>query len=210
MSAAKFSDIDDFVSLYRRLGRERFLTRWHDPRALPAQTLARGFRCKPPQFVTYIKQGLIARFVSQQLTQCWYLHTTDGLAGYVTLCADTLRFDAPVLRDDVDGTLIQLTSLPAVKLGLLATDSRAAGRGLGSALVLWAVDHITHHITPHLGVRFLTVDAYCDATGWDTAPFYQRMGFEALVPDEAPEAAQARGYRTLYLDLLPLILAPTA
>ena len=51
-------------------------------------------------------------------------------------------------------------------------------------------------------VRFLTVDALFDPdTGFDSSPFYQRLGF--LFADPA-DNGRSNGYRSMFLDLKSL------
>jgi len=51
---------------------------------------ARGFRCQLGEFVTYWKQGSIAREVAAYLCRCWIIHHHEVLVGYITLFTDKL------------------------------------------------------------------------------------------------------------------------
>jgi GNAT superfamily N-acetyltransferase len=162
--------------------------------------LGQGFRCSRGEFVTYWRQGRIQREINARISQCWVLRCEDSLAGYVTLIADKLDLDQPILIDEG----VRYQTFPAIKIGLLATDKRA--KGAGRRLVEWSIEYVASEIAPAIGVRFLTVDALYDADmtpPYDASGFYQKFGFlfvnaEEVLPPPAP-------YRTMYLDLKPLI-----
>ena len=99
---------------------------------------------------------------------CWILRCEDDLAGYITLLTDKLEVDEPILIDEG----VQYQTFPAIKIGLLAVDRRA--KGAGRRLLEWAVEYIAENIAPHVGVRFITVDALYDS---DTTPAYDASGF---------------------------------
>lgn len=164
--------------------------------------LGQGFRCIRGEFVTYWKQGRIQREVDACLCQCWIGRVENALAGYITLLADKLQVeDALLVREGV-----KYRTFPAVKIGLLAVDRRTTG--LGMRLMEWAIDYVITEVVPSVGVRFITVDALYD---WDVEPpydasgFYLKLGFEFADPNEA--LPPTNPYRTMYLDLKPLIEA---
>jgi GNAT superfamily N-acetyltransferase len=162
--------------------------------------LGQGFRCSRGEFVTYWRQGRIQREINARISQCWVLRCEDSLAGYVTLIADKLDLDQPILIDEG----VRYQTFPAIKIGLLAADKRA--KGAGRRLVEWSIEYVASEIAPAIGVRFLTVDALYDedmTPPYDASGFYQKFGFlfvnaEEVLPPSAP-------YRTMYLDLKPLI-----
>jgi GNAT superfamily N-acetyltransferase len=162
--------------------------------------LGQGFRCSRGEFVTYWRQGRIQREIDARISQCWVLRCEDSLAGYVTLIADKLDLDQPILIDEG----VQYQTFPAIKIGLLAADRRA--KGAGRRLVEWSIEYVASEIAPAIGVRFLTVDALYDedmTPPYDASGFYQKFGFrfvnaEEILPPSTP-------YRTMYLDLKPLI-----
>ncbi|MFB2835163.1 GNAT family N-acetyltransferase [Floridanema evergladense] len=159
-----------------------------------------GFRCLRGEFVTYWRQGRIQREINARISQCWILRYKDNLAGYITLLADKLEVDRPILLDEG----VQYRSFPAIKIGLLAVDQRA--KGAGRRLVEWAVEYVAAEVSPTVGVRFMTVDALYDPDTippYDASGFYEKFGFQFTDPNESLPPSVP--YRTMYLDLKPLI-----
>jgi GNAT superfamily N-acetyltransferase len=159
-----------------------------------------GFRCLRGEFVTYWRQGRIQREIDARISQCWILRCEDSLAGYITLLADKLEVDQSILLDEG----VQYRSFPAIKIGLLAVDRRA--KGAGRRLVEWAVEYVAAEVSPTVGVRFMTVDALYDpdtTPPYDASGFYEKFGFQFADPNESLPPLVP--YRTMYLDLKPLI-----
>lgn len=159
-----------------------------------------GFRCLRGEFVTYWRQGRIQREIDARISQCWILRCEDSLAGYITLLADKLEVDESILLDEG----VQYLSFPAIKIGLLAVDRRA--KGAGRRLVEWAVEYVAAEVSPTVGVRFMTVDALYDpdtTPPYDASGFYEKFGFQFADPNESLPPSVP--YRTMYLDLKPLI-----
>ena len=159
-----------------------------------------GFRCLRGEFVTYWRQGRIQREIDARISQCWILRCEDSLAGYITLLADKLEVDQSLLLDEG----VQYRSFPAIKIGLLAVDKRA--KGAGRRLVEWAVEYVAAEVSPTVGVRFMTVDALYDpdtTPPYDASGFYEKFGFQFADPNESLPPSVP--YRTMYLDLKPLI-----
>jgi GNAT superfamily N-acetyltransferase len=162
--------------------------------------LGQGFRCVRGEFVTYWKQGRIHREVDAYLCQCWIARVEDALAGYMTLLADKLQVEDALLVQEG----VKYRTFPAIKIGLLAVDRRA--KGLGMRLMEWAIDYVIAEVVPAIGVRFITVDALYDSDvdpPYDTSSFYAKLGFEFADPTEL--LPPTNPYRTMYLDLKPLI-----
>ena len=167
-----------------------------DPLSPPDAT---GFRPKRAEFATYWKRGRIARESNAHLGQCWFARKDDGrLAGYVTLLADRIAFEHPLLAAES----VKYRTFPAVKIGLLAVDERA--KGLGTALVQWAFRYVAAELCPRLGVRFVTVDALHDPdSDYDTSGFYARFGF--TFSDGEGRRVEGQPFRTMHFDLKPIL-----
>ena len=161
--------------------------------------LCRGFKCKRPEFQSYIGGNLIKTESESILSKCFIVHHGGHLAGYVTLLADKLVVKEPILLNEG----IARSTFPAIKIGWLAGDRRV--KGMGQKLIKWAMEYVATNVSDKIGARFLTVDALYDADiepHYDMSRYYARYGFE-YANEEEP--APADGFRSMYFDLLPLI-----
>jgi ribosomal protein S18 acetylase RimI-like enzyme len=107
---------------------------------------------------------------------------TSILAGFYTLSAASLPLAE--IPEDLAKRLPRYPTVPAVRIGRLATDLRFRGRGIGAGLL---ADAFRRCMTAPPAVFTLLVDAKNDAA----AAFYQHHGFRPLA--DAP--------RTLFLPL---------
>jgi GNAT superfamily N-acetyltransferase len=172
----------------------------HKPIPWTPEFTGQGFRCLRGEFVSFFRKGRIENEISSHISRCWLVHTNEGMAGYITLLADKLSLEEAVLMNEG----IKYQTFPAVKIGLLAADSRA--KGVGHLLVEWAVQYVAQHLSPTLGIRYLTVDALYDdeiSPHYDASGFYERLGFMFTNPKEA--LPKGGGTRSMFLDLKPLI-----
>lgn len=164
------------------------------------ETLGEGFRCKRREFVTYWRRGRIIREAQSHLCRCWVVQHEQYMVGYITLLADKLVLQEPMLANE--GVAYQ--TFPAIKIGLLATDLRTSG--VGRCLIEWAMEYVATEVIQKVGVRFMTVDAFYDKDDvpiYDASGFYENFGFQFVNPDE--QMPPENGYRTMYFDLKPLI-----
>jgi hypothetical protein len=72
----------------------------------------------------------------------------------------------------------------------------------------WAIDYVITEVITVIGVRFITVDALYDfdvEPAYDASGFYAKLGFEFADPTES--LPPFNPYRTMYLDLKPLMEA---
>ena len=82
-------------------------------------------------------------------------------------------------------------SYPSTKIGRLAVSDEYTRNGIGSDILTYIkVKSVTN---PECGCRFLTVDAYSDATG-----FYQKNGFQFFTMTDVLDST-----RLMYFDLKP-------
>jgi ribosomal protein S18 acetylase RimI-like enzyme len=95
------------------------------------------------------------------------------ILGYCALTACEALTEA--LPDDLSRKLPR--RIPAVRLGRLAVDTSVQGQGLGTLLLMDAIDR-SQRVLEHIGIHALFVDAK-DAAA---AGFYRKFGFRAL-PD---------------------------
>ena len=78
---------------------------------------------------------------------------------------------------------------PAVKIGRLAVSKKHAGLGIGRLIIGTVIN--MYLVNQQAGCRFVTVDAYRNAT-----PFYEKNGFKYLTNKDEKEDTRA-----MYLDL---------
>jgi len=81
-------------------------------------------------------------------------------------------------------------SYPAVKIGRLAVTEKFAGNGFGRLMIRY-VESMYHEENQNSGCRFITVDAYGNATS-----FYERNGFQFFTEKDAGKPT-----RIMYFDL---------
>ncbi|WP_229240431.1 GNAT family N-acetyltransferase [Dyadobacter sp. SG02] len=162
------------------------------------EELGQGFKCVRNDFATYIKGRKIRLECKSLTSKCWVIEHENKIAGYITLMADKLTTDYPLLKDEGVG----YNTFPAIKIGWLAADKRA--KGAGRRLLEWALDYVTTNLVNRVGARFVTVDALYDAdTGYDIAGYYARFGFKFVDPFEA--TPPTCNFRTMYFDIKMIV-----
>jgi hypothetical protein len=168
---------------------------------------SRGFQCIQPVFRTLLSDE-IPTYVKSRVSKAWVIIAKQKVVAYAAIRTDVLR----VVDDAGRPKKIVLedaayTNVPSIKIQLLAADKRA--KGAGKRLMKWLLDYIAEEIAPRVGVRFVTVDAYYSESSagespYDSSLFYRnKFGFSYVKPEEPLPPRE--GYRSMYLDLLPLI-----
>lgn len=98
-----------------------------------------------------------ALFQQEEKFNVTYLvYCDNNLVGFFSLLSDNIE-----IRNIGDDFIIPYETCPAVKIGRLAIDKKYSNQGFGTVLL----DNICGNIkliSEKLGVRFITVDAYCD------------------------------------------------
>jgi GNAT superfamily N-acetyltransferase len=173
-----------------------------EPVTLDVTSALQGFQCDRGEFRTFLKER-VPRDVERSICQCWVLRAGMRIGGYITLLSDRLSIDDKRVLANEN---IPYDSFPAVKIGLLASDKRLKGKGIGKRLVIWSINHVLSNVRSNVGVRFITVDALCDKdNNYDASGFYQQLGFEFTHPEL--EQPLYRPWKSMYLDLMPFIEA---
>ena len=99
----------------------------------------------------------------QQLLSTTYLLDRSGLlAGYVTVCMDSLR-----LARNERGPAISYAHVSALKLAQLGVDLRFQGLGLGTEALGFVV-RLASRVGEQVGCRYITLDAQPDLESWYT------------------------------------------
>lgn len=108
---------------------------------------------------------------------------------YITLICSQVHTRPP----DIDGYLHN--DCPAVKIARLAVSGAIQKSGLGRALVQLALAKTKDHIMPHVGCRFLMVDAKKPSVD-----FYSKVGFTMLDTTEN----RSSSHPVMFIDLAKL------
>ena len=141
-----------------------------------------GFSCGNDALDRYFKER-VTQDIRRRITNCFVALDEHGhVAGFYTLAATgVLLMDLP---QDIIGKLPRYPSVPAIRMGRLAVDLTARGRGLGGALL---ADALTRSMDSEIAAFALVVDAKDD----NAVAFYKHHGFILL----------ANHPRTLFLPL---------
>jgi len=105
--------------------------------------------------------------------------------GYVTLMSSEIVLNENQKPREISATA-KYEAFPAIKIARLAIDKSLQGKGYGRMVVQWCAILVRKMIMPHVGCRFLVVDAKRDSV-----LFYEHQGFELLniesnIADENP------------------------
>ena len=131
-----------------------------------------SFDCGVPVLNDYL-QKQASQDMRRHATVCFVLieNSTDAIAGYYTLSAASVALtDLPLATQK---RMPRYPTVPAVRIGRLAMDTRFQGRKLGGVLLL---DAIRRSHDAELGVAVIVVDAKDD----QAAAFYEHHSFQPL------------------------------
>ena len=111
--------------------------------------------------------------------------STSRIWGYITLMNSEIVLNEGQRPQESSATS-RYEAFPAVKIARLAIDKALQGNEFGTRFLDWCISHVKLAIMPHVGCRFLVVDAKRDSIA-----FYQKSGFilldtEANCSDEHP------------------------
>lgn len=91
----------------------------------------------------------------QGLNTTFLLLVENKIAGFISLCNDSIRLDL----NERDEDSVPYTNIPALKIARLAIDNKYQYNGWGDFLIKYAVS-IAMEIRKLSGIKFLTVDCY--------------------------------------------------
>lgn len=127
-----------------------------------------AFRCGNEALDHYFRQR-VTQDICRRVTSCFVaLEVNDRVAGFYTLAATSILLDA--LPENVLKKLPRYPSIPAIRMGRLAVDHAARGKGLGGALL---ADALWRSASAEIAAYALVVDAKDDAA----VTFYEHHGF---------------------------------
>ena len=129
------------------------------------------FSCGNPALDQFL-HAFARKYSERGLGVTWVAISRDAptrIEGYYTLAMSAL------LADELQSSRIRLTRIPVVLLGRLAVDTRSQGSGLGTHLLMHALQ-TAFHLSQLIGVHAILVDPLNEhVTRW-----YTRYGFMPL------------------------------
>jgi len=139
--------------------------------ALDPERERSGFHCGVEALDRYFCER-VTQDIRRRITSCFVaLDQQDRIAGFYTLAAaSVLLADLPEI---IVKKLPRYPTVPAIRMGRLAVDQAARGKGLGAALL---ADALSRSIDSEIAGFALVVDAKDDAA----TAFYRHHGFVAL------------------------------
>ncbi len=144
-----------------------------------------GFDCGEPKLDAYLKQ-LADQHTKRNVSRVYVAVGFDGrVAGFYTLSSAQLAFED--LPETVRKGLSEHYPVPAVRLGRLAVDRSAQGRGLGEALLMNALYRCAR-TAQEIGIVAVVVDAKHERA----RDFYLRYDFLSLTSDRLKLALPIR------------------
>ncbi len=130
-------------------------------------------------------------FQQSNVAQTYVALTNNSIAGFITLTCSEIDLQQNYdLSDCTHANNYEY--LPAVKIARLAVDSRYRDKGIGSALVDFAIALIRDRVADSVGCRFVVTDAKIEAV-----EFYDKQGFTVLNSYKA----DISDYHLMFLDL---------
>jgi hypothetical protein len=133
------------------------------------------FQCKDPDYALWLKNDA-PYYIQQNISRVKLLinKPNNDIMCYMALCSDSFRLsDEEKIRMNLN---IPYKSVPALKVGKLATDIRYEGQSCGTYMLWLALGIADEMNTSGIACRFLTLDA--DITVESSTPkFYERLGF---------------------------------
>lgn len=136
------------------------------------------FQCGVEPLDTYF-QKQVSQDMRRHFGKCFVAIDTDTeeVAGFYTMSASHLALPDLNLPDKVIKKLPRYPVAPVALIGRLAVSLDAQGQGLGSSLIINAINRISKN---DIGVYAVMVDAKDDAA----INFYNRHGFTAVKGQE--------------------------
>lgn len=130
--------------------------------------------CSGTQALDRYFRSQVTQDIRRRVTNCFVAVEPESkiVAGFYTIAAASIP--TPDLPGSLTKKLPRYPSLPAIRVGRLAVDTRFRGRGLGGALL---ADAAARGFASEAVAYAMLVDAKDD----DAVAFYEHHGFEKLV-----------------------------
>jgi len=162
----------------------------------PVPDQVAGFCCSDPPDLRDFLVDDAARYVRDRLAQVYLGWAGDALIGFFSLSCGLVRFEE-LSKEVRSSTGLRPAgdekTVPVILLGRLATDERYRNQGKGTWLFDQAVSIARFSIAPHVGCRFLALDANFERIEW-----YEKRGCRVLGRVESPTTTTRMGF-----DLFP-------
>jgi predicted GNAT family N-acyltransferase len=165
-----------------------------DTKQLQLDTVIKPFESEDEELNDFLHNDA-KNYLVQRLAVTYLIENETDTIAYFCLSNDTVqRFMADKagwkkIRKHIPNSKLR-SSYPAVKIGRLAVSKKYAGNGFGK-LMIQIVRRIFVSDTQQSGCRFITVDAYQNATD-----FYTRNRFDFLTDEDESDKT-----RLMYFDL---------
>jgi len=117
--------------------------------------------------------------------------SSSRIWGYITLMNSEVVLNEGQ-RPQESASTSRYEAFPAVKIARLAIDKALQGNGFGTKMLDWCINHVKLAIMPHVGCRFIVVDAKRDSVS-----FYEKSGFVLL----DTEANRSDDHPLMFFDL---------
>jgi len=153
------------------------------------------FNSYEKELVAFLKEDALdnqEKMIS--VTYLWFINETNELCGYLTLLNDKINLEGD-LKEVFKNKGILYKSLPALKIGRLCVDDKFLRKGLGTLMVLFAIQKAKEIYSEKSGCRFITLDAKRNSdTTKDSIHFYRHLSFNTL-------KERNKGTLPMFLDL---------
>jgi len=164
----------------------------------PVPSEATGFSCNDAGDLRDFLVNDALKYVKQGLARVYLGWQGIHLVGFFSLSCGLVRYEELSKEVKADTGLDATNSArtaPVILLGRLAVDERFRGQGIGMWLFDQAITIARFLIAPHVGCRFLLIDAKYERIGWyegklgcrvlggvSIPPRTTRMGFDLSPP----------------------------
>lgn len=162
-------------------------------RQINADTEIKLFKCADDDLNNFLYDD--AKNYLESMMAVTYLledNEADKTVAYYSLLNDKIVFD-PTQKSSWNKLNRQIPNekrrkeYPAIKIGRLAVAEEYIGKHIGESIILQIKYLYTHN--SRSGCRFITVDAYAEAT-----PFYEKCGFRFMSDSDKNERTRAMFY----------------
>jgi GNAT superfamily N-acetyltransferase len=136
----------------------------------PATHAIAAFDCGHADLNDFIRNDW-PRQEEQRLSYTKLALYQDNLVGYITLLSDSIILHESERKWFIEREF-RVSHVPALKIGRLGTDNRYKAKGVGTALMKYAVGVAFRLNEMGVGCRFLTLDSDKGAIS-----FYEKLGF---------------------------------